>query len=275
MASIPVARVVLAAGLRTRKPERRFGSDRPCDAADRLLPGDSFMLTFSEEILVLLIDGKRGTLSPDRRANIECAFAAAVLMDLAFANRIDTDPARLFVTDRTPTGNPMLDRILASIGARQETADTRTWIETLAAEDAAVIREQASLGLIERGTLAAPQGSFRRPFAFRRGEGANREVKLRIAEALLDDDIPDPRDAALIGLVEACDLVDEILPGNDIGPIRARIGQLRRMDLIGRELGAAISEIEHGARVSLSGRGEPYGSEARWEEVPERRHAVR
>lgn len=238
------------------------------------------MLTFCEEILVLLIDEERGTLSANPHANIEYALAAAVLMDLAFANRIDTDLARLFVTDRTPTGNPMLDRILAKIGARQETTDTRTWIGVLAAEDAVFVREQASLGLIERGLLVFPQGNFRWPFGSRRAvpdrqkwrlvrafaagrrERAKREVRLRVAEVLLNDDIPDPRDAALIGLVDASDLVGEILPGRDIGRIRTRIGQLRRMDLIGRELGAAISEIEHGAKLSLSGRVEPCGSGA-------------
>ena len=233
------------------------------------------MLSFSEEILVLLMDEERGTPPPNRRANIDCAFAAAVLMDLAFANRIDTDLATLFVTDRTPTGNLMLDCILARIGAREETTGTRTWIEVLAAEDAVFIREQASQRLIERGILAFPQGSFRWPFvsprriperrerrlvrhfgAYRR-EQAKREVRLRVAEALLDDDIPDPRDAALIGLVDACDLVGDILPDNDIGRMRTRIEQLRRMDLIARELGAVIADIENGAKVSLSKKEEP------------------
>ena len=62
---------------------------------------------------------------------------------LAFANRIDTDLETLMVTDRTLTGNLMLDRTLAKIGARQETADTRSWTKVLAAEDADYIRDQA------------------------------------------------------------------------------------------------------------------------------------
>ena len=49
------------------------------------------MPTFSEEMLVLLLDDELGTLAPIPRTNIECALAGAVLMDLAFANRIDTD----------------------------------------------------------------------------------------------------------------------------------------------------------------------------------------
>ena len=70
------------------------------------------MLTFSEEMLVLLLEDAHGTFVPIPRTSIECALAGAVLMDLAFANRIDTDLETLMVTDRTPTGILMLGRTL-------------------------------------------------------------------------------------------------------------------------------------------------------------------
>ena len=59
------------------------------------------MLAFSEELLVPLLEDERGTLIPMPRTTIECALAGAVLMDLTFANRIDTDLETLTVTDRT------------------------------------------------------------------------------------------------------------------------------------------------------------------------------
>ena len=232
---------------------------------------DAAMLTFSEEILILLLEDGRGTLIPIPRTNIECALAGAVLMDLAFANRIDTDLETLMVTDRTPTGNFMLDRTLAKIGAREETTDTRTWIKVLAAGDADHIREQALVRLVQHGILVRPDRSFNWAFGRRRGIGdrrerrfvrafsarrhreAEREIKLRIGNVLLSDDIPDPRDVALIGLVEACDLLGDIFPDRNIDRLRPRVEQLRKMDLIGRELAGAISDIEHNVKMALSG----------------------
>ena len=67
------------------------------------------MLTFTEEILLLLLDDKDGSFVPIPKVNLGCAIGGAVLMDLAFAYRIDTDPESLVVNDRTPTGNPILD----------------------------------------------------------------------------------------------------------------------------------------------------------------------
>ena len=92
------------------------------------------MLTFTEEILLLLLDDKDGSFVPIAKANLGCAIAGAVLMDLAFANRIDTDPESLIVTDRTPTGNPILDPTLTKIAAQGEPSDTRTWIRLLSVE---------------------------------------------------------------------------------------------------------------------------------------------
>ena len=80
-----------------------------------------------------------------------------------------------------------------------------------------------------------------------------REIKPRIGNVLLSDDIPDPREVALIGLVDACDLLGDIFPERNIDRLRPRIEQLRKMDLIGRELAGAISDIEHNVKMALSG----------------------
>ncbi len=58
--------------------------------------------------------------------------AGAVLMEPAFADRIDTDLERMMVIDRAPTGDPLLDDVLERIAQGEEHNDTRGWIETLA-----------------------------------------------------------------------------------------------------------------------------------------------
>ena len=215
------------------------------------------MLTFTEEILLLLLDDKDGSFVPIPKANLGCAIAGAVLMDLAFAYRIDTDPESLVVTDRAPTGNPMLDPTLAKIAAQREPSDTRTWIRLLSIEDAPAIREEALRSLVARGIVVQREERVMWAFRARRyptiDGNVEQEVKLRIGDVLLSDEIPDPRDVALIGLVDACDILRDIFPDRDMEQCRPRIDQLRRMDLIGRELAQAIADIERTVMMSLSG----------------------
>ena len=215
------------------------------------------MLTFTEEILLLLLDDKDGSFVPIPKANLGCAIAGAVLMDLAFAYRIDTDPESLVVNDRTPTGNPILDCALAKIAAQEQPTNTRTWIRELSVEDAPAIREQALQSLVARGIVVQREARVMWAFRARRyptiDGNAEQEVKLRIGDVLLSDDIPDPRDVALIGLVDACDILCEVFPDRDMEKCRPRIDQLRKMDLIGRELAQAIADIERTVMMSLSG----------------------
>ena len=204
------------------------------------------MLTFTEEILLLLGD-EDGLFLPVEAHAFECSLAGAALMDLAFAYRIDTDLEALVVIDETPTGNPMLDRILSKIAAHAETTDTQSWIRRVSEEDAALIREQALASLVERGVLERRRERFLWAFRSERyptldGE-AERAIRARIDD-VLSDDIPDPRDVALIGLVDACQILPELLTGEEIEKAAPRIRLLRRMDLIGREVAGTIAAIQ-------------------------------
>ena len=214
------------------------------------------MLTFTEEILLLLLDDEDGEFAPIPEDNLMCALAGAVLMDLAFANRIDTDPRNLAVIDSTPTGNPILDSTLARLAAHQLGLSTRIWIRALSVEDASNIRAQALDSLVERRILERRAKKFLWAFRTRRyptlDGRAEREVKLRIGDLLHSDDIPDPREVALICLVDACNMLGDIFPDGEIEQCRPRIDQLRKMDLIGRELVGAIADVTFAAEPDFS-----------------------
>ncbi len=214
------------------------------------------MLTITEEILLLMLDDEDGSFLPIRESTVEHIVAGAVLMDLAFQNRIDTDPERLVVLSREPLGNTLLDRALERITEDSETRDTRGWIEALARTDAVAIRDLALAGLVENGVLEVRDERFLWVFRERRypmiDGRIEREAKLRLGDALLADDIPDPRDAAMICLADTCDILDDIFSPAEIERARPRIAQLRRMDLIGREVGSAVAEIERAIAMALT-----------------------
>ncbi len=213
------------------------------------------MLTFAEEILLLMLDDD-GAFLPIRGGAVEYILAGAVLMDLAFANRIDTDPEQLVSLDSTPTGNPMFDQALAYIANSGETKNTKGWIETLAGQETTGIRQQALASLIERGILESQDKKFLWVFRSRRyptiDGRVEREVKLRIEDVLLSDDIPDPRDVALICLVDACGFLGDIFAARELERSGPRIEQLRKMDLIGREVGSVIAEIEQAVMTAMA-----------------------
>jgi hypothetical protein len=213
------------------------------------------MLTFTEEILLLMLDDD-GLFLPIRGGAVEHVMVGAVLMDLAFANRIDTDPEKLEVIDSTPTGNPLLDGALERIANSGETLNTKGWVELLAREHAAEVRQHALDRLIELGVLEAKDEKFLWVFHSRRYPTVDgrteRAVKLRMEDVLLSDDMPDPRDIALVCLVDACDILDDLFSEREMERVRPRVEQLRMMDLIGREVGTVIAEIEESITMAMA-----------------------
>ena len=214
------------------------------------------MLTFIEEILLLTLDDENGSFLPIRDNTMDYVLAGAALLDLAFIYRIDTDPDRLMLIDRTPPGIPMLDRVLERIAGSAEDRTTRDWVETLAREEAEDLREAALARLVEQGILETQDKKFLWVFRARRYPAIDgtvqREVKHRIADVLLSDEVPDPRDVAIISLADSCAILRSIFSDHGMDSLRPRIDQVRKLDLIGREVADTIEEIERTMAMAMA-----------------------
>lgn len=210
------------------------------------------MLTLAEQILILLFDEERREFLSIGKYTLVRAMVAAVLMDLAFANRIDTDTERLLVLDREPTGNPLMDSVLERIAHSQGTKSASRWIEILAEEEVNTIRQRALDGLVERGFLKVQKEMRLLVFPSRRYAivdiSTARDAKLRIMNVLFSDVIPEPQDVSLVCLADACGILRTVFDVREIERIMPRIELMHKMDLIGREMIAQLSVWKLGYR---------------------------
>ncbi|MCY3616631.1 MAG: GPP34 family phosphoprotein [Acidimicrobiaceae bacterium] len=204
------------------------------------------MLRFAEEIILLMLHDDNGKFAPVPSWSLDRALAGAVLMDLALENRIDTDPENLILIDDTPVGDSLLDSTLAEISAGEQ-RDARYWVEHTA-KKGEQIREEALSRLVDAGILERQEDRFLWVFRSRRyplvDGKAEREVKLRIMEVLLSDQIPEPRDVVIIALADACGIFHELLPKRELQRASSRIEQVRKLDLIGQAMAQTIHDMQ-------------------------------
>ncbi|MCY4462769.1 MAG: cytochrome P450 [Albidovulum sp.] len=210
------------------------------------------MLRITEELLLLIMDAESGgilhSLTDHQR---DLVIAGAVLMDLALENRIDTDSEQLFLIDPQPVDDELLDPTLLEIAGSSDKHDTAYWVKHTAGRSSN-IRKRAQDRLIERGILVAEVGGLLLPSRLvartRRYpsiDGQTREeVHSRVMKTLFSDDIPDPRDAMIIGLAAACGVFESILPRDELSEVQERIDTLSRLDLTGRFIRERIRTIE-------------------------------
>lgn len=204
------------------------------------------MLSFVEEIVLLQLDDTHGRVVelPASAGNI--VLAGAALMELALRNRVDSDIARLILVDRTPTGDAILDDALMRLAEADGEMSIAGAIGHLTGS-AANYQSRALEQLIAKGVLRQSEGRFLWVFPTRRypvvDDREQREVKARLQQLVLTDEIPAPRDVALICLIDACDLLGLLLTPDEAKRCAARVEQLAMMDLIGQAMMQAAAEI--------------------------------
>ena len=205
------------------------------------------MLTIPEEFLLLTVkdeDGGFVTLAPEA---LSAGFVGAAVMELALGDRIDSDLQRIWVVDKTPTGEAAVDLILERIAASDFDPQADKLMDQLVAYGDQV-RELALQRLVERKILTKEEGRvlwFLKARRYPVIDGKEiREAKLRLLEVLVRDEIPGPRDVCLMSLAESCDLIRQIVPPYARKHANERLTALVKMDLIGQSVSRYITIVQ-------------------------------
>src|SRR6266567_8113953 len=214
------------------------------------------MLGFVEEIVLLQLDETQGKFVNLPMSAADVVLAGAALMELALANRIDSDLEQLILVDPTPTGDDILDDVLKHLGEAGGELTADAVLERISA-NGEQYQEMALKRLIAKGVLREENGRFLWVFHTRRypvvDDSETREVRTRLRQLLLTDEIPDPRDVVLICLVDACGLLGLVLSPDEIAQTQTRVAQLSRLDLIGQAVAKAVAEIRFIVRAAAPG----------------------
>ncbi|KAB7741119.1 hypothetical protein F2P47_05040 [Parvibaculum sedimenti] len=197
------------------------------------------MLTVPEEFLLLTVKDEDGGFVDIPHEAVSAGFIGAAIMELALENRIDSDLDRIWIVDKTPTGEACVDLILSQVAAPDFDLSAAKLIDQLVFYGTQV-REMALERLCEKKILAKEEGRilwFLKARRYPVVDGKEiREVKIRLLEILLRDELPDPRDVCLLSLADTCGIIRQIVPASELHRAQERIATLAKMDLIGQNV---------------------------------------
>jgi len=212
------------------------------------------MLCFAEEIFLLALDDREGSIKPLPVSALEYALPGALLTELALLNRIDIDLQSLRVVNSESTGNALLDDILHQIERKGGAQPVSFWLSFLAGQ-AKQIQEHVLGQLIAKGILKTEDKKILWVFKTRRYPMIDnreiKEVKTRLRDLILSEEIPDPREAVLISLAHACRLFDDMFSEEEYARVQPRIKALAKLDLIGQEVTKSIREIAQAMALAM------------------------
>ena len=213
-------------------------------------------LSMAEEVVLLALDDATGDFRDLPPGGRGVALGGAMLMDLALADRIDSDLKRLFAVSLEPTGDEVLDGVLAEI-ARKDGAEatgeeapdwgTFLWVEELARRVDAY-RDRLLDRLVARGVLRMEDTRVLWVFGSRAYPPATgiegEEVRARLREAIFGDEIPEARDILLIGLANATGVLGFVLDAHELIEASDRIAQITALEEISRSVTRAVYEVQ-------------------------------
>ena len=211
--------------------------------------GTQFPIRIAEELILLMLDEQSGYLEMVPGWDFSCVMAGAVLADLALERRVETDLERLYLVDSTPTGDGLLDPTLKDIAASEEKSDAQFWIERNTRHADEIVAATLDR-LVARNILTHQTGGFwglsrdvSRSGTYPTQANETRgESKARVLSVILNDEIPDPRDAILVALMHTCGGFKLLLEEEDYEERLDRIELVARLDLIGRTVAAAVKD---------------------------------
>jgi hypothetical protein len=166
-------------------------------------------------------------------------------MELTLKGKLDTDAKKLFVVSSTETGDAILDQALAIIVEEKNSLSTSDWLSRFA-HYGDTLSDKIIESLVNKGVVQLVEKRLLwvlKTRAYPATSGIEeREVRSRIMQLLNNDEIPNPSDALLIGLLRATGIMNRLLSSTELERLQNRIDQIANLEEINRSLSASVQE---------------------------------
>lgn len=207
------------------------------------------MLSFAEEIYLLALDDVTGKIViTSKEVVLNSVLIGAVLSELSFIGKIDNDAENLYILNTDATGSPVLDEVLDVLrkSGKNEVSLSRC-LQALLPESKNI--EQLVLKeLIGKGILKQVNEKLFWFFPSRRYPIIDNvevtDVERRLRNLVLSNEIPAPRDAVLVSLVNACGLFSEILSSRELRRCEGRIEEISKYDMVCQKINELIQQVQ-------------------------------
>ncbi|MQA08093.1 MAG: hypothetical protein GEU98_05975 [Pseudonocardiaceae bacterium] len=181
-------------------------------------------VTIGEELLLLALDDEEGTRQGDG-TKVGYATVGAHLLELTMARRLDMEGKKIVVRDPGPVGEPSADHVLNALAAKSP-RKPGDWLWSLATKSV----EATTRSLMDKGFVRQTDRKVLGLFTVKRYPAADgsaeSDARGRLAAVLLGGQQPDPRTAALVGMLHAADLAKVVFPDADRKAITKRAKEI-------------------------------------------------
>lgn len=199
------------------------------------------MLTLSEKLLLLALHDEKGSVVFSASTALPYGLAGALLLELYLSKRVEFVDQNIKVVGTQKTDNELLEEALQLIATSDKLRDTKYWLHRIHSK-VSKIQQRLAERLVQKKVLSKEEHRFLWVFNYNRyptqDEAPEQDILEQIKDVVLGSTAANEEDVALLSLVNACDLVDEVFAKDQRKTAKQRIEQLVKE----QEMGDAISQ---------------------------------
>jgi hypothetical protein len=210
------------------------------------------VLTVNEEFLLLTAGNPDAAATvlvvdlPKSRPGIKVAMTGGSLMELALRDRIETDVDYLWLRDSSPTGEKAVDNVLARVMAMSQGDVAKSRITEIIKTLDEIDSYQLALDSLNARGLVRQRTQrvfwlFREEYTVVIDLDVVRGIRKRVCDVLFEDEIPSPRDACLISLLDATRKFRRVVAPERVQQAVKQTKRYANLDLVGRNVANHVS----------------------------------
>ena len=212
------------------------------------------MFTIAEQLLLLGLHDEKGSVVLSASTALPYGLAGATILDLYFQKRIKFEDKNIHVVDHTPTGNNILDETLDLLCTATKIRDAKYWVNRVHGKVKGLQGRLADR-LVEKNILAKEEHRLLWVFNYSRYPtqdfAPEYDIRNTIRNIVLYDQQPTEKEAALISLVKACELVNEIFSREERKTAKKKIKMITEEDEVGQAISTIVSEITAAITIAI------------------------
>lgn len=202
-------------------------------------------LSLSEELLLLALNDEKGNISLQASSTIDYGIAGAGLLELIFKKCIYLDAANKLRVSEGAIGESAFQKsILAQLTLSTKHRKLDYWVQRLPSK-MKPIKTTILQSLIEGGILSEKKKVVLWVFSLDRypmvDGSPEAELRKRIHDIVLGNEEPGESEGALLGLVQACGLINEIFEKNDRRIAKKRIKEIAKNQIMAKAVEDALA----------------------------------
>ncbi len=208
---------------------------------------DTKSLSLSEELLLLALNDEKGTIVMAASLGLPYGLAGAALIELVEAGLLRLEGKEIIAAPGGLARDDLLDGILAAVRSSAKPRTIGHWVEKFG-RAAGPIKRQLLDRLVSKRILAKEERRLLWFIPSSRYPQTNPmpeyKVRERVRSALRGITPPDERTAALIGLVQACDLIGVLFERGERREAAKKAKEIVKSQPIGSAVVRAVQAVK-------------------------------